>query len=156
MAQIRKVAIVHRPMRLFGKSSSASGSWNNPFETQIINHYAVEVGESGDLQRYELNQGDGKIVTLNYDLNASREDYRNVKGLIIETDVVGYTSYSDGEILEIAQQLIQEHGDYHLIGNNCKFWATKMFNEISDVEGRFGVLVGELYGWFQRMIFEDE
>ncbi|KAE8162913.1 hypothetical protein BDV40DRAFT_299974 [Aspergillus tamarii] len=149
--------MVHRPTRLFGTSSSASGSWDNPFDTQLINHYAVEVvGESGDLKRYELNRDDGKIVTLKYDLNASREDYENVKGLIIETDIVGYTSYSDGEILEIAQQLIEDHGDYHLIGNNCKFWATKMFNRVANDEGRLGVLVGELYGWFQRIIFEDE
>ncbi|KAH6889622.1 hypothetical protein B0T10DRAFT_486491 [Thelonectria olida] len=152
----RTVAIVHCPLSLsFGQSSSStSGSISNPFSHQLIDHYAVEVGESGRKKRYSLrvkNASDN--VDLNYEPEPKPGNYEPVRGVIIETDVVGLTSYSDEEILRIAQRLIEKHGRYHPILNNCKRWATEMFNTTCDVKGRTGAIIGEVAGGFLRALW---
>ncbi|KAK2127634.1 hypothetical protein NOF04DRAFT_1329394 [Fusarium oxysporum II5] len=151
----RTVALVHCPLSLsFGQfSSSKSGSISNPFSHQLIDHYAVEVGECGRKKRYSLrvkNTSDG--VELNYEPDPEQGEYQPVKGVIIETDVVGLTSFSDEEILETARRLIRNHGKYHPILNNCKRWATEMFNTISDVQGRPGAKIGQIAGGFLRAL----
>lgn len=44
MAHIRKVSIVHRPIRI--RLDSDLELFDNPFGTQVINHFAVDVVNS--------------------------------------------------------------------------------------------------------------
>ncbi|KAL3409552.1 hypothetical protein V8F44DRAFT_616280 [Aspergillus fumigatus] len=155
MAHIRKVSIVHRPIRI--RLDSDLELFDNPFGTQVINHFAVDVGTPGNLKRYELERVDGtQDVELNYDPNAGLANNQNVRGFFIETDVVGYTSYSDKKILQIAHNLISQHGSYHFFKNNCQLWANKMFNEIADLQFHLDPCIGELFGLFSRFSLDDE
>jgi hypothetical protein len=54
--------------------------------------------------RYGIDVAKGsKVAKLLVEPSAKREDYKVVKGVLIETDVLGKTSFSDAEIRDIGR-----------------------------------------------------
>ena len=44
-----------------------------------------------------------------------------------------------------AQSLIQRHGNYRVLLNNCQVWASYLFNEITDVRGHMGMKISGVF-----------
>ncbi|OCK76759.1 hypothetical protein K432DRAFT_136299 [Lepidopterella palustris CBS 459.81] len=148
MSTCRPVVILHRPLNYIQAISSLSAlsqpGHQGHHGHQAINHMVVEVGREGHTFRYELRvQEDKKTVYLMVTHNEPRGTFRVAQGIgFIDSDIEGLTSYSNERIQEIANQLIENHGEYDLMLNSCQGWAMALFDEIANIKGRSAARVG--------------
>ncbi|KAG9251965.1 uncharacterized protein F5Z01DRAFT_662515 [Emericellopsis atlantica] len=138
MPSTRPVTLVHCPL-------TSLSAIPNPVAHQVVDHFGVDVGSPSNVTRFELQvKPDKKTVQLRTTKGAEQGLYQNARVLLFETNITGETSLSDDEIELIAKRLIQEHGDYRLLWNNCQTWASYLFNEITDVRGHLGLKVSAM------------